>query len=136
MTSQASIQMATPDTCKAIPLKIVVIGDLFPGPDGPPSVDANTCFALHDPLLSLAIRITGVVDESSKSPFCCCIEHKTPACMPLCSVLSCMCVLCLLVIGKHTVALLNIEPLQAIICGQNTQDRSAISRHFSRKFLT
>jgi hypothetical protein len=35
-----------------------------------------------------------------------------------------------------TVALLNIEPLGTIICGENTQDRSMISRYFSHQILT
>jgi hypothetical protein len=36
----------------------------------------------------------------------------------------------------HTVALLHIEPLGAIICGENIQNRSAISRYFSCHILT
>jgi hypothetical protein len=36
---------------------------------------------------------------------------------------------------SYTVALLNIVPLGAIICGENTQDHSAISRHFSHQLL-
>jgi hypothetical protein len=34
-----------------------------------------------------------------------------------------------------TDALLNIAPLGAIICGESSQDRSAISRHFSHQIL-
>jgi hypothetical protein len=41
-----------------------------------------------------------------------------------------------IVTGKLTVALLMIVPLGAIICGGDTQDRSAISRHFSHQILT
>jgi hypothetical protein len=39
-------------------------------------------------------------------------------------------------ITAPTVALLNIVPLATIICGGNTQDRSAISRYFSQQILT
>jgi hypothetical protein len=35
-----------------------------------------------------------------------------------------------------TVALLNIEPLGAIICGEHTQDCSPISRYFYHRILT
>jgi hypothetical protein len=34
-----------------------------------------------------------------------------------------------------TVALLSIVPLGAIVCGENTQDRSATSRYFSHQIL-
>jgi hypothetical protein len=37
--------------------------------------------------------------------------------------------------NAHTVALLNIEPLQSIICGELTQNRSAISRYFPHKIV-
>jgi hypothetical protein len=38
--------------------------------------------------------------------------------------------------SRTTVALLNMVPLGTVICGGDTQDRSAISRYFSHQILT
>ena len=64
---------------EAIPLQVVVIGDLLARADGSPREDAHPRLAAHNPLLSFAVGVAGVVDEPRQAALDCSIDDQAPA---------------------------------------------------------
>ena len=70
----------TLDSSKAIPLKVVVVGELFTSFAAAFRKNPNTGSTSHDPLLCTAVWVARVVQVPSPVALLCCIYQQPPAC--------------------------------------------------------